>query len=583
MKNLIPFFIPWFLILLSACNSDDDFQVSGPRISLADSDGRFTVKIGKQLVIEPIIENLTSGSRAQWVDNGEVISTSPVLQASWTQPGEHFLTLTVTNSAGSASAQFYVDVVEKEIPYISLPFVSSVINVLTGTNWQIVPEVAATDVSGFEIMWKVDGETIGNDLKFSFDANTPGDYKVEVSTKNADGSDSKQFTLRVADTLPSSVRFPSQSILQSSTRRYTFADRPVCLVPILDGLAGEHFEWRVDGVKVQCTSSSFTYTPQVPGTVTVSVTVDNQASASVDVECVADTELGRMRAKTGSSSAYSDKIYEWIPAPGQFIGCTAAGGMTGEEKTHQQAIDWATARLAAGNYVSLGAFGGYIIVGFDHSIAATTGAHCFSIGGNAFNNADNTADGSNEPGIVYVSQDVNGNGLPDDEWYELKGSDSFLSTTVRSYAVTYYRPAGPGMNVQWTDNRGGSGTIDYLKATHRQDYYYPAWVTTDSYTLYGTALSPQTSQNTITGNWNNRAFGWGYADNVGSDNISVGSAGSGLGQAVGFKLDNAVLPDGSPIKLQYVDFVKVQTGVQSKAGGLGEVSTEVTGFKDLSM
>lgn len=583
MKKAALFFLSIALTLLSACNSDDDFQLSGPRISLVDSDGRFTVKIGKQLVIEPVIDNLTSDARVQWVDNGEVISSSSALRTSWAQPGEHFLTLTVTNNAGSASAQFYVNVVEKEIPYISLPFASNIINVLTGTKWLIVPEVAATDVPGFEIIWKVDGNVVCQDLKFSFEADTPGDYSVEVSAENADGADIKRFTLRVADTLPASVRFPSQSLLQPSTRRYTFAGRTVCLAPQLSGLRGEHFEWRVDGVKVQCSSATFYYTPQSPGTATVSVTVDNLATSSVDVECVSATELERMRAKTGASSQFSNKIYEWIPAPGQFIGCTTAGGMTGMEKTHAQALEWAARRLADGNYVSLGAFGGYIIVGFDHSIPAMSGANCFSIGGNAFNGTDNSSDGSNEPGIVYVSQDVNGNGLPDDEWYELKGSDSFLSTSVRNYAVTYYRPAGPGMNVQWTDNRGGSGTIDYLKATHRQESYYPDWVSADSYTLCGTALSPQTSQNTLTGNWNNKAFGWGYADNVGSDNIVVGSAGSGLGQAVGFKIDNAVLPDGTPIKLQYIDFVKVQTGVQSKAGGLGEVSTEVTGFKDLSM
>ena len=41
----------------------------------------------------------------------------------------------------------------------------------------------------------------------------------------------------------------------------------------------------------------------------------------------------------------------------------------------------------------------------------------FAIQGNAF-------DSSNEPGIVWVMQDVNGNGLPDDEWYELRGSET---------------------------------------------------------------------------------------------------------------------------------------------------------------
>ena len=73
-----------------------------------------------------------------------------------------------------------------------------------------------------------------------------------------------------------------------------------------------------------------------------------------------------------------------------------------------------------------------------------------------------------------------GGGLPDDEWYELRGSETGRPETRQDYAVTYYRPSAPRMNVQWTDNYGGSGLIDYLGAFHRQDYYYPAWITDDS-------------------------------------------------------------------------------------------------------
>ena len=66
----------------------------------------------------------------------------------------------------------------------------------------------------------------------------------------------------------------------------------------------------------------------------------------------------------------------------------------------------------------------------------------FSIQGNAF-------DGSSEPGIVWVMQDINGNGLPDDEWYELKGSEAGKDETIRNFKVTYYRPEGKKMDVQW--------------------------------------------------------------------------------------------------------------------------------------
>lgn len=75
--------------------------------------------------------------------------------------------------------------------------------------------------------------------------------------------------------------------------------------------------------------------------------------------------------------------------------------------------------------------------------------------------------------MVWVMQDVNGNGEPDDEWYELRGSETGKEGTVSGYAVTYYRPAGRGMDVQWTDSEGRSGTVEYRGEFHDQDFYYP--------------------------------------------------------------------------------------------------------------
>lgn len=50
------------------------------------------------------------------------------------------------------------------------------------------------------------------------------------------------------------------------------------------------------------------------------------------------------------------------------------------------------------------------------------------------------------------------------------------------------------MNVEWTDSEGGSGHIDYLQQYHRQDYYYPAWIPSDTYTLRGTRLPAKTGK-----------------------------------------------------------------------------------------
>jgi hypothetical protein len=225
----------------------------------------------------------------------------------------------------------------------------------------------------------------------------------------------------------------------------------------------------------------------------------------------------------------------------------------------------------------LGGFGGYIIVGFDHSIQ-NSGDYDIGILGNSFS-------GSSEPGIVWVMQDENGNGEPDDTWYELAGSETGKETTIQEYAVTYYRPTGPQMAVQWSDNLGNSGEIDYLKQFHRQDYYYPLWIEEDSYTLTGTCLEPRNYDASGNGSyWVNAEYDWGYADNFSPvDRLTQEENAGAEANANHFKISNAIDFECEPIHLDYIDFVKVQVGVNAKSGWLGEVSTEVFGFYDYNM
>lgn len=274
-------------------------------------------------------------------------------------------------------------------------------------------------------------------------------------------------------------------------------------------------------------------------------------------------------------SMYADKVFEYTPAPGQYINDATLAGME-SILTPEEAASWAEVRLGKRSFVSLGAFGGFIVVGFDHEVLNSRDDYDFAIFGNAYFNSTGGG-GSNEPGIVYVMEDSNGNGLPDDVWYELRGSAYNDPSTIHDYAITYYRPSEPHQLVEWTDNLGDSGTIDYLKAFHKQEYYYPNWIAEDSYTLAGTRLQAHTEQDPETGNWNNCAFEWGYADNMGEDSTKL----DGMAQANRFRISDAVDKEGNPVNLTCIRFVKVQTGVNSKAGSLGEVSTEVFGFYDL--
>lgn len=267
-------------------------------------------------------------------------------------------------------------------------------------------------------------------------------------------------------------------------------------------------------------------------------------------------------------------VYEYRPAPGQFIGDATIGGMPVQPSTPGEACEWAMQRMEKGLFVSLGGFGGYIVMGVDDGIDNADGAD-FAVGGNAFLNSGQSSGGSNEPGIIYVMEDSNRNGIPDDTWYELRGSATLDSSTRRDYAVTYYRPRSEASDIEWSDNYGAHGTIDYLALLHRQPYYWPEWIAEDSYTLTGTCLSALTSL-TDSGRWDNSPFPWGYADNIGSDLLS-----DLAGQWIGFDISNAIDAEGRSVILRHVNFIKVQTGVNAKAGPLGEVSTEVCGLRKL--
>lgn len=277
------------------------------------------------------------------------------------------------------------------------------------------------------------------------------------------------------------------------------------------------------------------------------------------------------RPRTESSVAEAQKVWEYTPAPGQFINELKTSGFTGEELTAEAAVAYAERRMSEGRFVSLGGFGGYIVVGFDHSVD-NAGGYDFAVEGNSF-------DGSSEPGIVWVMQDENGDGKPNDTWYELRGSESGKPTTIQNYAVTYYRPAEPQSPVKWSDSEGVEGEIDYVGAHHSQDYYYPAWIATDSYTLSGTRLEARNYDKSGNGTmWVQPAYDWGYADNQSSVDFISRNGAFNL-----FDIDNAMDTWGNAAEIEYIDFVKVQCGVNAKSGHLGELSTEVFSVVDYKM
>lgn len=283
-------------------------------------------------------------------------------------------------------------------------------------------------------------------------------------------------------------------------------------------------------------------------------------------------------------SPYTAKVYEYRPAPGQFVNTMPVyeKGDT-EETMRQKAED----DLSNDVMITLGAYGGYVTFGFDHTVINVPGKKDFYIKGNAF--YSDVPDylerkgGSSEPGIVMVAFDRNCNGqADDDEWYELAGSEYYKPSTLKNYQITYSRPDNHtpvGDNtgfltdtayVAWSDNREGKGFI--AKNIYHPQNYYPEWMAEDQLTFSGSLLAGNGIDESGSGSYYVLySYPWGYADNHPNEYADLCS----------FDISWAVDKDGTPIHLPGIDFIRVYTGVRQSCGWLGETSTEVARARDL--
>ena len=309
--------------------------------------------------------------------------------------------------------------------------------------------------------------------------------------------------------------------------------------------------WLLNDVSISETAT-FNHSFDVAGFFTVTFKATNEAG-SFEKKFIVNVEPV---IRTGGSSQYISNIYEYLPAPGQFINVAPGNPASAEGIVGK-----------ANGLVTLGAYGGYIIFGFDHSVENKAG---FDIA--IYGNPIAPVTEWSEPGIVMVSRDDNGNGLPDDTWYELAGSEYNSSETIKNYSVTYYNPKTYA-NVPWKDNQGNTGAVE-VNAFHKQQYY-PLFATNqDSLVFTGTLL--KNTFNKVGSTYVNNSFSWGYADSYSSgDDYATNKYNS-------FDITWAVDNNGKPVTLKAIDFVKVYTAQNDKGNALlGEVSTELKGAEDL--
>ena len=293
-------------------------------------------------------------------------------------------------------------------------------------------------------------------------------------------------------------------------------------------------------------------------------------------------------AEANTRSPYINRVYDFVPAPGQFVNKMPEY----EDGDTKEDILLKVEELIAGDekgMISLGGYGGYVVFGFDHMIVNVPGEYDFKVWGNAFYSATNPnpeaprQGGSCEPGIVMVSYDANGNGIPDDEWYELAGSEYDKLETIKNYEITYYKPDENKVRtpdnsykylndttyVKWTSNRNDYGYVS--RNIYHSQSYYPSWITDETLVFEGTKLADNYIDESGKGAlYVLYAYDWGYADNHPNDN-----------EKSNLNIEWAVDKSGNKVNLPGIHFVKVYTGVNQYCGWLGETSTEIMGAEDL--
>lgn len=289
-------------------------------------------------------------------------------------------------------------------------------------------------------------------------------------------------------------------------------------------------------------------------------------------------------ALSAQQSPYISRVYEYCPAPGQFVNELPAYVEGDDAEAMRAKADSAIAHNA-NHVVTLGGWGGFIVFGFDHEVPNIAGQTDLLITGNAFYSDVNHPEqgGSSEPGVVYVSRDANGNGLPDDTWYELAGSE--FANSNRNYRVTYFRPAADHVRtpnpteslvdtsyIFWRDINGATGYI--AQNRYHLQAYYPLWQEADRWVFDGTLLPPNAVPYQEEGHTKfvMMNYAYGYADNHPNNTT-----------AAELNIEWAVTRSGQPANLTGIHFVKVQTGTHQQCGWIGEISTEVTGATDLHM
>jgi hypothetical protein len=393
------------------------------------------------------------------------------------------------------------------------------------------------------------GTLLDTDTVTGFDPNTPGRQNAVLHLDEKEAA----FAVSVIDVAPEVWfdygyrRTPADTngMGPGAGKYYAGVGETLVLSPVrfLVGYdrefkdTGVSYSWSVSGGSFSSPASAvgeyYSFTPTAVGTSTITVTVTgNSYITGQPVTKTATTQVVCYSGQVSAGAAWSLGQRILHHAPGQY----AIGG---------NGYGW-----------SMGSFGGYEVWRVEHKSS-------YIIKGNGFA-------GWAEPGVIWLQEDRNGNGVPDEMWYELTGSGDYYpekrQRVNRRHAITYINDygleaSGDNSRKYWVDSRGRAGLWS--------SDWHNTWP--ERITFTGTLLGNASS---IVPDGSGLGDCWGYVDIYGP------AAGHGppddLHPNYEFPIHRAIRSDGSSITLSNVSFIKVHTGELCKTDVFGDKSTEIS-------
>ncbi|MEO1129882.1 MAG: hypothetical protein AAFX05_09290, partial [Planctomycetota bacterium] len=226
-------------------------------------------------------------------------------------------------------------------------------------------------------------------------------------------------------------------------------------------------------------------------------------------------------AVTSGAGDFADLLFEYTPSPGQFVnepspftaqvfndpmaalGPPIGGGTLAADNTKLVTLGGFGGAVAGS---SASTYGGALIVGFSQTVLDDP-CNPYGLDAIVFGNAIWVGGDPNrrfaEAGVIEISRDANGNGLPDDAWYVVRGSSI---------------PAVPSASIEsqdWDDDPVTPTPPDAATVVlwYPSQTNYPGFP--DAYTTMGPRL-PSVFETSVVENPNGLSAQdealWGYAD-----------------------------------------------------------------------